>query len=368
MVLQAHVLHSRERQMMPAASDGVSYYAHCIALLVLVCLWRFPANAFAKQVTIDPHVQKIVTPTKSLLSKSDGHVEEDETVTSQDVEDDEKNRRDEELAELFPNATGEERRRFLDAKGGNFEASKIQLAGYLEWREKHDAIEKTLQVIANKDRIDHDDWDRAVAMALVSCEEDVPSDTRLPRLARMYTTTDTVDEASPVCDLDGCRILHVMPGQMDPKLARPSTYAVALALYIDRKLDRASLECLTVVLDVRGGKGWPNIQPLRQLPFVQTVIILLLKMFPERLYNCLLLPVPKAAFWMWNMVKVWIDPVTACKIQLLTGPACVDSSAPMEAMKKFLGPQVSSRLEEERHKSFIISKENDVRDDTEDGE
>jgi hypothetical protein len=252
---------------------------------------------------------------------------------------------DEELRKLFPNATAEERKRFQTARLGNIEAVKAQLGVYLEWREKHEAIEKDLEI--EKIETDEDEWNKAAAIAMVSCQEEDTS-IKLPRLARIYSV-----DGSAVRDRDGRRILHVMPGQMDPSLAKPSTFALALALYIDRKLDRASSECLTVALDVRGGKGWRNIPPLRNLPFIKTVVKLLLAMFPERLHKCLLFPVPQAANWIWKVCKAWIDPDTSRKVQLLTGTATIVSKPPFEAMGEFLEPHVAELLENERQGAFI---------------
>jgi CRAL/TRIO domain len=325
----------------PPSTEGVGYYAHVIALLILFCLWRFP-SASAKGLLNDPNKA-----TKGNNGSALQRCTSDEDSTSDDVSVKLKEvmDQDEELRQLFPNATAAERKRFQIARIGNIEACKAQLGVYLEWREKHGVIGKNLE--CEKIESDEDEWNNAATIAMVSCEEELPY-TRLPRLARIYSV-----DGSAVRDRDGRRILHVMPGQMDPKLAKPSTYAVALALYIDRQLDRASTECLTVALDVRGGKGWPNIPPLRNLPFIKSVVKLLLAMFPERLHRCLLFPVPQAANWIWNIIKAWIDPDTSCKVQLLTGPATIVSQPPFAAMERFLEPEVAKLLENKRHATFI---------------
>jgi hypothetical protein len=325
----------------PTSTEGVGYYAHVIALFILFCLWRFPSASVRSQSN-DP------TPTKGLLRSktTDSTFDEDESTSDEEsVKTTELMDQDEELRKRFPSATAVERKRFLTARLGNIEAAKAQLGVYLEWREKHDAIEKDLEI--TNIETDEDEWNKAAAIAMVSCQEEIPS-TKLPRLARVYSV-----DGSAVRDRDGSRVLHVMPGQMDPTLAKPSTYAVALALYIDRKLDRASSERLTVALDVRGGKGWPNIPPLRNLPFIKTVVKLLVAMFPECLHQCILFPVPQAANWIWKVCKAWIDPDTSRKVQLLTGTATIVSQPPFEAMEKFLEPNVAKLLENERHAMFI---------------
>lgn len=341
-MVQAQILHSRERMVMPR-EEGGTYYGHALALLTLYLLWRFPTATAKNHKNIPGFVINGRLHTAQTKSRKESSLSERE----QTIED--AMAHDNTVQELFPNATAQERRRFLISRLGNVEAAKDQLANYLEWREKHDAIEKDLNL--TEAETDEDDWNIAAAVALVSCGEEI-QDQRLPRIARVYTV-----EGCAVCDRDGRRVLHVMPGQIDSSLARASTYAVALALYIDRKLDRASLEYLTVALDVRGGRGWPNIPPLRQLPFVQTVIILLLSKFPERLHRCLLFPVPKAARWIWNITKSWIDPLTASKVQLLTGNAKIVSEPPFEAMHEFLDPHVAKFFESQRHASFVEEEE-----------
>lgn len=344
-MVQAQVFHaSRQRPVMPASSGeqgALLYYAHIIAICVLYILWRVP-NVTAKSNRNFPGF--VMKPRLQSDKSTREKLREETALNEREKAIEDVMQHDGNIQELYPNATAEERRRFLVARLGNIEGAKTQLGTYLEWREKHDAIEKELNLTA---KTDEDDWNVAAAIALVSCEEE-SRDQKLPRIARIYN----VDE-SPVSDRDGSRVLHVMPGMIDVEKAKASTYAVALALYIDRKLDRASLECLTVALDVRGGRGWPNIPPLRQLPFIQTVVKLLLAMFPERLHRCLLFPVPRAARWIWNVVKAWIDPLTASKVQLLTGAAKIVSEPPFAAMEEFLEPHVAKFFESQRHASFL---------------
>jgi len=176
-------------------------------------------------------------------------------------------------------------------------------------------------------------------------------DNALPRLGRMYQI-----DADYARDKSGARILHFIPGQLDPKLADHITYALACALYVDRKLKRESHETLTVMIDVRGGFGWPNIMPHRQLPFIQTVTKLLLALFPERCNRCLLYPMPSSALWIWNLVKVWIDPVTSSRMCLLSGPATIRSTPPFSQMEEHLTIEMSHFIENKRQAAFLIDE------------
>ena len=325
----------------PPVTTG--YYGHAVALLILFWLWRFPTasaksrgnDLVARVSSSNDYSRPGTTARKSALeAKSD----RDERALKDAL------KHDEAVQRLFPNATAAERKRFLVSASGNLKTASAQLGAYLEWREKHDAIEKDLGITEIES--DEDEWRRAAAIAMISCQEEC-RDSRLPRVARIYEV-----DGAPVRDRDGCRILHVMPGQMDLNQAKASTYALALALYIDRKLNRSSTECLNVSLDCRGGRGWPNIPPLKQLPFIKTLLKLLLSMFPQRLHRCLLFPVPPPALWIFNLIKVGIDPYTAKRVQLLTGPARVVSEPPYKQMEEFLNPEVAKLLESERHAAF----------------
>lgn len=332
-------------------SGNLIYYAHVIAIVVLYILYRAPyATAKSNKNLVPGFVLKPSSALHGVGEKNKKKSREETALNERERAIAEVMQHDSHIQEEFPNATAEERRRFLIARGiGDIEGAKNQLGKYLEWREKHDAIEKELEL--GEAETDEDDWNIAASVALVSCEE--PSrDQRLPRIARVYTVNE-----SAVCDRNGCRVLHVMPGQIDVQKAKASTYAVALALYIDRKLHRESLECMTVALDVRGGRGWPNVPPHKQLPFIQTVVRLLLTMFPERLNRCLLFPVPRAARWIWNICRAWIDPLTASKVQLLAGAARIVSEPPFEAMEEFLEPHVAKFFEQQRHESFASDEE-----------
>ena len=57
--------------------------------------------------------------------------------------------------------------------------------------------------------------------------------------------------------------------------------------------------------------------------------------------------------WIWNIAKAWIDPLTADKVQLLTGNAKIVSEPPYEAMHEFLEPHLAKFIENQRLVSFI---------------
>ena len=248
-----------------------------------------------------------------------------------------------ELIGQCPLSTSAERQRFLEAKSGNTKQAAKKLETYLEWHFAHQKVDKELprQKVAS----DEDVWNRACLIAMTMRKErDIHT---LPRIVRNYRVG-----GQDMRDKSGKRILHVMPGQIDDKLAKPATYALALALYLDRILDRTTKDKVSVLIDVRSGTGWANIAAHRQLGFIKEVAKLLLTMFPERLHQCLLYPVPPAAKWIWNIVKACIDPKTAEKFQLFAGDIRADSPAPMDDLVQFMPLEYATRLEQERIASF----------------
>jgi hypothetical protein len=146
----------------------------------------------------------------------------------------------------------------------------------------------------------------------------------------------------------------MIPGLMDDKLAKAETYALAVAIYFDRKLDRESLERVTVCLDVRAGKGWPNIHALRLIPFMKNSLKLLLRTFPERLHKCVVYPVPPAFLYVWTMISKCLDPVTSEKISVVSGKCTISSPPPQEKLVAFLGADPAKLMEDSRVASFKV--------------
>eukprot|EP00573_Skeletonema_grethae_P010750 CAMPEP_0201708212 /NCGR_PEP_ID=MMETSP0578-20130828/54713_1 /ASSEMBLY_ACC=CAM_ASM_000663 /TAXON_ID=267565 /ORGANISM="Skeletonema grethea, Strain CCMP 1804" /LENGTH=138 /DNA_ID=CAMNT_0048196997 /DNA_START=9 /DNA_END=421 /DNA_ORIENTATION=+ len=114
---------------------------------------------------------------------------------------------------------------------------------------------------------------------------------RLPQIICSYEMhyTDALgdNEVSPTTKpprcKDGSRIFHLVPARFDLSIASAQVYALAAALYLDRLLSRSTTEKVSLICDVRGGRGWANPTPWSLLPFVQATSSLLGRHFPERL-------------------------------------------------------------------------------------
>jgi hypothetical protein len=255
------------------------------------------------------------------------------------------------LGKLHPDATKAECKRFLRARDGDVEAASIKLTAYLEWRNIHMLDQKNNFDNSKVDsQEDLNRWrqvaEGAVAMSGRTTKEKRP----LPRLVSIHESDIDCEEA--MLARDGTRVVQVLPAQLDQRLAVPSTYALAVAMYLDSILDRNSEECITVVIDVRGGNGWANPRPTAVIPFIKTVSRLLADNFPERLKTCILFPLPRAANVLWNLIKGFLDPDTVNKIKIVTGAAWNHSPPPNRQLIKFMDEKLLLVLEERRLKQI----------------
>jgi hypothetical protein len=334
-------------------------YSHALALVAVLVLCRLQRASYSSSdnaeclsfINSEKHQQR----PRAVSSDVD-----DESVLS-DGDDDSKSavfeEEDFQLERQVPEATSAERLRFLVAKRGHVGTAAKNLKAYLKWRTDHQHTEKDgegdptlleLEPCTETDTDDGDanDWNMAAAAACKARKETCL--TALPRIARLHQV-----KGDDIRDLEGHRVLHIIPGQMDDRLVKLQTYATAVALYIDRKLAPESSERVSVVIDVRGGKGWRNLHASKLLPFIQTTTTLLLTMFPERLERAVVYPLPPAFGWIWSISKRCIDPLTANKICILTGPATIISPPPTPQMVEYMDESIVALLEQKRVAAFV---------------
>jgi len=129
---------------------------------------------------------------------------------------------------------------------------------------------------------------------------------------------------------DATRILWINGAMYDPEAATPEEYALAAAATIEECIPRESPEQCTVLLDVRGGAGWPNPQAYSLLAPIRTITRVLSDHFPERCRRVIIYPVPWGASTIWSAVKLFLDERTAQKVLLLSGPVTRGSPCPKE--------------------------------------
>jgi hypothetical protein len=347
-----------------------NYYSHALALLVVLVFYKVKWASSSSSGDDAAESASLLHPDK-LQKHRDHHRHpqkqrprtassdtEDESFLSISTDDDDSKsvvfeEEDFELEQLEPEATAAERLRFLVAKKGNVRMAAKAFRAYLQWRSDHQHTEKygepaLLDMQLYTEDHDWNDWNMAAAAACKAKKETCR--TPLPRIARLHKI-----DGNEIRDRGGFRALHIIPGQMDDRLVSLTTYATAVALYIDRKLARESPDRVAVLIDVRGGVGWQNKHVSKLLPFIQTTTQLLITMFPERLQRAVVYPLPPAFGWIWSVSKRCMDPLTADKICLLTGPATIESPPPVSQMIEYLDEAIVALLEKARVEAFVTS-------------
>ena len=161
-------------------------------------------------------------------------------------------------------------------------------------------------------------------------------------------------DGKPIKDKNGYSILHVLPAMINKEAASAETFGLAIALYLDRKLDRSSDEKMTVFLDVRAGEGWPNPVAFAMVNFVRKVMKILQAHYPERCESLILFPVPRAAMAVWGAMKRIFRHGIMGKIVLVQGPALQNSPLPKVELEEFIDGEVLDLSEHARINSFNI--------------
>jgi hypothetical protein len=159
-------------------------------------------------------------------------------------------------------------------------------------------------------------------------------------------------DGNPIKDKEGVRILHVLPGLINRRVAQADFYALALCFYLDRKCDRATEENMTVVIDVRAGEGWPNPMAIMMVKFARTIVKQLQAHYPERLHSLVIFPVPWAAMGIWSAIKSVFRSDMMNKTMLVAGPADRDASLPKEKLAGSIDESVLDLTEQFRLDHF----------------
>ena len=143
------------------------------------------------------------------------------------------------------------------------------------------------------------------------------------------------------------------PTRLDVSLVAEETYALCIALYLDRCLDRSSTEKITICIDVRSGHGWANPPARSIVPFIKAVVGVLETNFPERLGWAIVYLLPWTATAVWKVAKLFLDPNTARKMVVIKGLAEKDSKAPVEKLEEYIERDVLDRMERNRVCTFV---------------
>ena len=307
-----------------------------------------PSNQSSIEVSIDGSISNNNQANDTVKQCADNNNNKDDIIYTNKLK---------EMHRALPTSTQAERQRFLIAdRQGNTKAAIEKLQYYLEWRRQH-----------NNDELSHlDSWTYATQIAMQAKAKkgksndssiDSTNTYKLPCTLFMYehesstSATNTSIDSTVTTNTTRMKYIQHLPARID-LIADNSTYALALALYIDHILDRNSTEKATLVIDVRPGYGWSNIKAIQLLPFIQMVSKLLCDLFPSRLEKCIVYPVPKVALFLWKAVQPFVGTETVDKICLISGPAGKKDKVPKQ-VSKYLDEELIAKLEERRTSLFI---------------
>ena len=274
----------------------------------------------------------------------------------------------------YSNITREERNRFQEGFPDDAEA---RIHSFLAWRKEHALDGDNGRPPSEVD--DAQVWSWAVRKAF---EYHRPS-VKKPAMTHRSVSVETQSTAksstsltSPVTDgslelpqvvfnhkvgseyfrdKSGHRVLHILAARLDPSLADASLYATAIALYLDRVMDRKCPDQFTLLLDVRPGTGWCNLPALELVGFTRHVAGQLQTLFPERLHKCVLFPVPRPAVFLWNLFKVFLHESTRQAVCVVAGGAHRDSPVPRSALRHHVPDVCVEHCEQVRLAHFVES-------------
>lgn len=256
------------------------------------------------------------------------------------------------LQQEFPGLTYEECVRFRTIR--TIKRARKKLKSYLQWRETYRMDDIPLQSLTFKN--DEEVWDYAVSHSL-SCYPEVKLDKKLPRIVRLIgkdpykKMTDDPGDDDVTDSKSGKRILYILSGLVDSKIAPMDVYSLSLAVYFYLKLDRSGLEDIMAVTDARNGKGWANLSAASLLPFAKQVAKHL-DFFPQRLDKFHAYPVPLAAKILWGVLKTFLKPVVVAKVNIHWGSSAIDADPPESMSAEHFDDTTMERLQRERISEF----------------
>ena len=284
----------------------------------------------------------------------------------------------ERLQKRHPNATKAECIRFFKCTKLNEKAASARIDEWFAWRLENglplslddatdnDLNEETIPHGHDYMKADEQIWNESAQIALQILSKGVTSSNlQLPQIICSYemhqpsggTNDNDSTNATPRCR-DGTRIFHLLPARCDLSIATAQVYALVAALYLDRLLSRSTTEKVSLICDVRGGRGWANPTPWSLLPFVQATSSLLGRHFPERLKRMVLYPMPSSAVWVWAAAQKFLDADTASKVVVVGLDVKVkasDNNDVHQELEKFI-TKGNYLLLEERRRSFFSSE------------
>mmetsp|Transcript_10260 Transcript_10260/g.29265 ORF Transcript_10260/g.29265 Transcript_10260/m.29265 type:complete len:465 (+) Transcript_10260:91-1485(+) len=248
--------------------------------------------------------------------------------------------------------TRQERYNFL--KGNQYDLNKTaqKLKFTYNWRNKlHSIANNTITTIPDTTKdpieIDQQNWIHSMQIAAkYSNDTKFCATTNIPKFIRHTTSTTYLTDAKQA------PLFLLLPGLIDPAIAELSTYRIAIAWYLHITYPNANTK-LSLVIDLRPGQGWRNCHAITLLSTIQEGIQLLTTIFPERLCQCIITPIPKSYYWLWKRcIQPYLDASTKRKIGVICGAHAIDAMTPIDELTYYMDRDMALALHEERLSEF----------------
>jgi hypothetical protein len=277
------------------------------------------------------------------------------------------------LRNTFPEATEAECQRFAACRNVSFEddngklrAEAIEsLEDYLKWRKKYrmDDVGEVPKIIdGNASDMDQKLW-ACVCHRTQDALDRMAGETTKSIVSSARTTTPSdlppqfiffrKLQQKSIVDKRGNKILHVLPAMIDTKNVTAEVYGITLLYYLDCLLSRDSNDKMTVLLDVRPGRGWPNPLAVFMINFVRKIAKMLQGRFPGRLEQLIVFPVPKAALHVFYAMQWVFHAELSEKIILVPGSAERRSPLPKQCLQEYISDEILDFTEQARIDAFI---------------
>lgn len=192
-------------------------------------------------------------------------------------------------------ATDAEWTRFRAARPGDEDAARKMLAAHLAWRRQH-----------------------------------LPLPAEAKRLGAGLP--DCVSMLGDRRCRDGTRAVLIQCAMLDSDAGSSEEYALALAHFAEDELAHDSAEKVTVLLDTRAARGWPNPPAWTLLPLMHTVSCTLASNYPERLQRVVVSPVPWVATTVWTAASAILDEGIVEKVCLRSDHAGIEEFIDADAV------------------------------------
>ena len=217
------------------------------------------------------------------------------------------------------------------------------------------------------------------------------------------TTTSDDDVIHLLRDVNGVPILQVFAAKIDRTAGSAETWALAVALYLERLFDRSPSSVtlqrmeeknqqnnhqakasdgggdgtavndgtcpnnndgdktnkrkkkrpevgnVTLLVDLRGGQHWPNPKAIMMINLIRKIVHSISTYHPGRITSMIMYPLPRALLGVWNSVSGYFGPDVVESFHLIPGPSKPGSPVPKLELQQFIDGDVVDRTEQRRN-------------------